>query len=295
MRKQGPTDEVIVQPRSKMAILNGLTGTPVSVDARKTDSVKSAARVLDIFEFFYHFRQPARGVDVATFLELPKSSTNVLLKTLVDSGYLTFNPKAKTYFLSFRLVRFGNWLSSFYFGPQRLISMLDDLQIKCGECVALSVRNDLDMQFVTVLPAPGLPFVFAEGRKWPIVSSTIGAALLMTLEDDEVFQIAWKTHRDKPRKEREAATDEILRMTRAFRSQGYAVTRFRPNVEDTITIALPLPKASSDVPIILSVGGHKSRIAPREQELVSLMHTFVAERLKGVSSSPLHPFQHYAM
>src|SRR5262245_9931978 len=182
MDKSPFADQPTSQRRQKF-VLNGLTGTPVSVESNKNEAVKSASRVLDIFEFFYQFRRPARGIDIASHLELPKSSTNGLLKTLVDGGYLTFDPINKTYFLSFRLVGFGNWLSSFYFGPQRLTSMLEELQLKCGECVALSVRNGFDMQFVAVLPAPGLPFVMPEGRKWPIVGSTIGAALLMTLDD----------------------------------------------------------------------------------------------------------------
>ena len=93
-----------------------------SLDSRLQESganlrdVRSGARVLDILEFFLVHGGPAREVDIRMALHLPKSSTNDLLKTLLVRGLLTFNSKARINFPSFCLVKFGSWLSNFYFG-----------------------------------------------------------------------------------------------------------------------------------------------------------------------------------
>jgi DNA-binding IclR family transcriptional regulator len=268
-------------------VINGMTGTPMppeAVPGRSSDAVKSAGRVLDIFEFFYRFRRPARGVDIANFLEIPKSSANGLLKTLVDTGYLTFNPKTKSYFLSFRLVRFGNWLSSFYFGPNRIIAMMEELQDKSGECVALTVQNGLYMQFVAMLPTPGLPNVFGEGRKTPILGSATGGALLMTLDDGDISDIVWKVSRGKARKAREAESQEVLATIRRFRVQGYSANYWAPVVPNTMSVAMALPRLAGNVPLVLSVGGLKERIAPRELEIVGMMRDCIAEHLEGAEA-----------
>ncbi len=268
-------------------VLDGITASPLTIDARTSDAVKSAVRVLEIFEFFYRVRKPARAVEITSYLGIPKSSANGLLKTLVERGYLTLDPKTREYFLSFRLVGFGNWLSSFYFGSSRLTEMLEKLRERSAQTVALTVRNELDMQFAAVLTRPGVPSVFAEGRKWPIVGSTVGAALLMTLDDDEVFTIAWKSTRGKPRRQREYEVEEVLAVIRGFRHQGYAVTHWKPHVENTMTIALPLPPDETKLPMILSLAGMKGDIAPREKEFVSVMRACIAEYLDPRETSAL--------
>lgn len=262
--------------------LDGMTGktvAPESVPTWSLDAVKSASRVMDIFEFFYRFRGPARAVDIASFLSIPKSSTNGLLKTLVDSGYLTFNARNKSYFLSFRLVPFGNWLSSFYFGPNRLITMMEDLRERAGECVALTVQNGLSMQFVAMLQSPGLPDPFAEGRKTSILGSATGGAMMMTMTDSEIMDIIARVNRGKPRKARDAEVTEVIHMVRQFQAQGHSVN-YRPSpVAGTMTIAMPLPQQAGNATLVLSVGGLKTRIEKREKEIAELMRDCIERHL----------------
>ncbi|MDB5451556.1 MAG: hypothetical protein JWO33_134, partial [Caulobacteraceae bacterium] len=77
---------------------------------------KSAIRALDLLEYFAVVKRPLRATDIAHAFNLHPSSTDQLLKTMVDSAYLLIDPLEKLYYPSPRLVRFANWLTSGYYG-----------------------------------------------------------------------------------------------------------------------------------------------------------------------------------
>ena len=52
------------------------------------DSVKSAARVLDILELLFRSEEPMALKDLVSILALPKSSAHALLRTLQSRGYV---------------------------------------------------------------------------------------------------------------------------------------------------------------------------------------------------------------
>jgi DNA-binding IclR family transcriptional regulator len=262
--------------------LDGMIGAPLPAESSMPGPetmVKSAARVLDIFEFFYRSRRPARAVEIAEFLDLPKSSTNGLLKTLVETGYVTFNKTAKTYFPSFRIVRFGSWLASFYFGSNLILDLMTDLHETIGECVALTVQNDCHMQFVAMLPGPGLENVYREGRKTPIIGSATGGALLATMRDADLVETVLRALRRRPARTRDAECQNIVEEVQGFRRQGFAVS-YRSPIPGTRTVAMALPKRAGNVPLVLSIGGAVARIGGREEAIAATMHERVAHYLR---------------
>jgi hypothetical protein len=64
---------------------------------RAKGTVKSAGRVLQIFEFFDEIQREARVAEIAERLAFPQSSTSILLKCLVDLGYLDYLPEARSF------------------------------------------------------------------------------------------------------------------------------------------------------------------------------------------------------
>src|SRR5262249_3309091 len=55
---------------------------------RSMNSVKSAARVLDILELLFRSEEPMALKDIVAILALPKSSAHALMKTLQSRGYV---------------------------------------------------------------------------------------------------------------------------------------------------------------------------------------------------------------
>ncbi|WP_051346645.1 helix-turn-helix domain-containing protein [Bradyrhizobium sp. th.b2] len=74
--------------------------------------VKSAHRVLRIFEYFAEIERPAAMTEIARRLNYPPSSTSALLKSLVELGYLEHDRQARTYRPTVRIALLGGWLTS---------------------------------------------------------------------------------------------------------------------------------------------------------------------------------------
>ena len=52
-----------------------------------------------------------------------------------------------------------------------------------------------------------------------------------------------------------------------------------------MSVAMALPRLAGNVPLVLSVGGLKERIAPRELEIVGMMRDCIAEHLEGAEAA----------
>ncbi len=65
--------------------------------------VKSAHRVLLVFEFFAERQLPASAMEIAINLNLPQSSTSMLLRSLVSVGYLGYDSETRLYAPTLRL------------------------------------------------------------------------------------------------------------------------------------------------------------------------------------------------
>src|SRR5258708_32787950 len=73
------------------------------------DSVKSAARVLDILELLVRSEEPMALKDLVSILTLPKSSAHALLRTLQTRGYVE-RDAADRYALNESLRQSPDWI-----------------------------------------------------------------------------------------------------------------------------------------------------------------------------------------
>jgi DNA-binding IclR family transcriptional regulator len=235
--------------------------------------VKSGARVLEILEFFQERNAPAREVDVRTTLQLPKSSTNELLKTLTAQGFLAFDSQSKTYFPSYRLVKYGHWLSKFYYGENRLNLMLEEISAEVGETVLVSMPQGRHMQIVAIKPssesAEPLLDGYREGRLLDILGTATGSAYLMTLSNLEVLEIVRKTAKFRLQARDSSAGQKIIRQINLFRKQQFAENRMWMKTWEGLTLAFPLPWATVRTPLFLGVGGPLASVEAKERKIIA--------------------------
>ncbi|MSQ20016.1 MAG: hypothetical protein EXR39_10780 [Betaproteobacteria bacterium] len=83
--------------------------------------VKSAARVLEVFEYFARRRTPATVGEVCNALGYPQSSTSVLLKSMFTLGYLSYDQGSRRYSPSVKVAMLGEWI------PEELQAGADDV------------------------------------------------------------------------------------------------------------------------------------------------------------------------
>src|SRR5262245_65659377 len=103
--------------------------------------VKSAARVLAIFEFFNERREPLSLKEITQRLGYPQSSTTVLLKSLIVLGYLNYDRKSRTYLPSLKLATLGSWIADHVVPRGPLLELMQVLRRERGESIALAAPD----------------------------------------------------------------------------------------------------------------------------------------------------------
>lgn len=237
-------------------------------------SVKSAARVLELLEYAQHVKKPFKAIDLRTALAWPASSTQMLLETLVESGYLIFNHETKHYFPSPRVFSIGAWLASAHSELPVAFEVLDEIAAETGETVTLSIENGYSAQCVKVVPghAP-IPFDIPIGFRAPLASSAAGLAILMAKSDGQAMSAVQKS-RELAASGRESYA-QMMKRVHAFRNEGRALIygRIWP---DSCWVSVPTPLPYNQMPATISAGGSITTMKRREDAVAQAMLSAIA-------------------
>jgi DNA-binding IclR family transcriptional regulator len=226
---------------------------------------KSAVRSLEVLELFAEAQRPLRAVDISQALELHASSANQLLKTLVDSGYLLFDDRRKSYFPSARLAMFASWLAHLPVGLLHI--MIERIQASVDEMAILSFRQGNDMQVAIFKPRPVSPEHVYPGIRFPLLSSGTGFAALTTYDDQEVREIVERAKRY--RRDRNVMVDAVEQEVATIRARGYTIT-YHEAAERTV---VAVPFAGPDIPrgAVISISVPTERIGDRPAGIVGIV------------------------
>jgi len=255
--------------------------TPAGIEqpGGKRNLSKSATRALDVLEYFAMVGRPLRAVEIAQAFEFHTSSADQLLKTMVDSAYLMFDSANKLYYPSPRLVNFGAWLSSNYFGEDRIYRLIRSAHHCTGEIVTLSVRYGSSMQIVDVVAPLDQTGTVAKGLRIPISGSVIGTAFLSAHSDKEVIRILGQANDEAGTRLSVAELRDYLAAAQACRDKGY-VSGMAMAAARLWALAMPLPKTTRDITMVLGLAGQES-LGHREDELVELLRAAIEQGLAG--------------
>lgn len=239
------------------------------------DIVKSAARVFAVLELFEAEQRPMTATAIERALSWPQSSTLALLKTMVQLGYLAFDPLERRYEPSLRLSNLGRWV-----GARFVQGHLDDLVRQVGEATGETVsivgQNDLWMEFLSVRAGRNpLTLNIDPGTHAPLFGSIIGLVALSCRSDREIAELAQRV-RKLPAKSRETpdmahTAEEIAAIRAAGHGVGYG--RYIASVG---AIAWPLRQERDPRPLILSVAGPTEMIREAEAAIVTAVEKILA-------------------
>lgn len=237
-------------------------------DNTTSSAVKSAVRVLRVFELFDALRQPLTVSDIARELEMPVSSSLMLIRSMTELGYLAFEESRKTYFPTPRLSGLTQWIESSAAGIGNISQLMRDLHELTNETVVLAVEQGTEVRFLRIIrSAQPLALSVDEGGTAPIDSSTIGLAMLAAKGPDDFERLLRRLaarHGDDFSEERQAALRQRIEEIRKERvAIGYGLMS-----EGIGAIAVALPKGKAGLTFTVSVGGPRERIAEREAHIV---------------------------
>lgn len=242
--------------------------------ALKEKRIKSADRVLRIFEMFRPDRQALTVMEVARVLDVPQSSTSELLASLVRQGYLMRDRRARAFRPTARISLLGAWVQPHLFRNGRLLPMVDELQKQTGLCVSLASMVGVSLKHVHTTTGAA-PAAIANGEDAHLLHSPFGHILLSLIRGDEVRKIV---HRLNAASEPElhvryldllASLDQVLR-------QGFAAGSVAPGWSG---VAVLLPQGLDEEPLGMGVIGRSADIEDRRDDLVRMLRQNIAQYL----------------
>lgn len=239
--------------------------------------VKSAERTLLVFEYFSLMRQPATASEIAAALDLPQSSTSVLLRFLTEQGYLEYNHLDRRYLPTARVILFSDWLTSSI--PRNLTGeTLAALGVQTGESVVIARQQRMEVHYVHVLlPNREVQFDLSEDTKRPLWYSASGRALMSTLSDQMVLRLAHHFKTQAAAKGRTFDAGSLIACVRRIRETGISEHDQKIDGEpDIAAIAMLIPRERHSEQYTVAVGGPRERLLRRREEIVAIMRDWIA-------------------
>ena len=239
--------------------------------------VKSAARVLEIFEFFNERKGPLSLKEITDRLGYPQSSTTVLLKSLIVLGYVNYDRKSRTYLPSLKLASLGAWIADHVVPRGPILELMQELRRETGETIALAVQNDIYVQYLRVIDSDHLiRFNIPEGSMRLLTHSSLGLLFLSLLPNATAEKMIRHINVAESDPKQRQSIPELLKSIEQIRRVGYC---FIPNMpmEGAGTVSMLLPWDMFGRPLAVGVGGYVGRIQPNMHEIIAQMRAALAK------------------
>jgi DNA-binding IclR family transcriptional regulator len=243
--------------------------------------VKSAARVLEVFEYFAKRRSPASVREVCLALGYPQSSTSVLLRSLRTLGSVAYDAMTRQYSPTTRVAMLGNWIEE---GPGSLTTLLDDVRARTGETVLLAEQNGLFVQFSQVLEAAdGGRLAIAASARYPLVRNAAGRVLLAEMSDAQILRIVRRYNVQVGRADERVEEGELIEAVAQVRRTGFAQSEqgFAPGFAMIATFA---PQMPSQAALAVAVAAPVDRLRRGRESIVAALR-----RLAPAQGAPRTP------
>lgn len=259
-------------------------------DKNLSGVIKSAKRVLEVFDFFAEKRRPLAVADVVSGLGYPQSSTSMLLKSLTRLGYLSYDRHKRLYVPTLRVALFGGWVSDALYSHHSLSGLIDELHHRSGgKMVMLGMQNDIYVQYIHVAQSPReeFPWYIKPGSLRPLCRSGIGRVLLSRKSDVEVQQLLWRINAEEQDPKLRLSTTELLNALNVIRVNGYAYTEGTV-ISTTGVVAVEMPTPATQPPMGIGIGGPIEMIRESREELLGLLReTLEPYRAQHLAGEPV--------
>ena len=236
-----------------------------------------------MLELFTIWRRGASASEIEAALDMPQSSTSVLLRSLVDMGYLDYNRIDRTYWPTVRVAMLGDWMRDSV-SDQLHAEHVDALRDRTGETVMIGRRLGANVNYIQIARSgQELQYYVRQGTRRPLCISASGRALLSALEDAQVMKIARRTIHYASRDAERFDERVLLEVVKQARQSGISETDERLGGEtDFHSIATLIPAGESSEPFSICIAGPKERVLRRRSDIVGALKDWAAARFGAV-------------
>lgn len=217
-------------------------------------AVKSASRVLSILELFEKERRALHISDIVDSLGYPQSSVSTLIKTLVASGYISFNASERSYSPSPLLAFLGHWA----LGHRESVEIIQGIMCRLSDTTNMSAmlgaRNGVTLQYIHfVFADSNFPMRLREGTQRPLHRSALGLMLMTNLDDIEAGRVVRRYQNEHPG-EAEEPMSEVLKRLNFARENGFYVSK-NLVLQGASVVGMLVPTMQNSRRLAMGVGG----------------------------------------
>lgn len=245
--------------------------------------VKSSKRVLEIFETFAKVEGALSLSSICDMLHYPQSSAAALMKSLVLTGYMTYDRKRRTYLPTTRIAGLGRWIEPKLSAGGATLQIMQRLSDRTGHAITLCVQNDLYVQSIhTIESTRHLRIDIKTGTMRLLSRMSTGRALLSGMPDEEIATLLRRMNSISKADQR-VTLHSLMEDIEQIRRRGYAFTNGMV-VPGAAGLAILLPKAHLDRMFVVGVHGFVDQL---EAEKDLILRTFVdAQRMSRSPGLP---------
>jgi IclR family KDG regulon transcriptional repressor len=233
------------------------------------ETIKSAQRVCEIFEFFNEVRRPLMLKDIVSRFGYPASSCSVLLKSLVQLGFLEYDALHRAYLPTMRMSTLVEWVEKSRFGNGSVLSAMRRLHELTQETVCLGAQSDLHAQFIYQI-AGVLPFPYPRLRQTvrPMEKSGLGWLLLSTLPDEQIEHLLKRIHYGVKPEAHRIDLAGLMEEVNRIRRDGYVFSRHTVVAGAGMIGMLIPPRTPDSRQLAISVHGPVDRLDEKQRTIL---------------------------
>ncbi|NEU31892.1 IclR family transcriptional regulator [bacterium LRH843] len=222
--------------------------------------VKSVDRALRIINIISKKKEGLGVTELASHLEINKSSTFKLLSTLVSHGYIQQDMETKKYRLGYKYLELSSILLESIDLRSQAAVYLKELEEATNEVIHLVVYDQGEIVYIEKLEGNETLRTHSKiGRRAPVHCTSVGKVILAHLSEIEVLAILTKyglpKHTDNTIVDKEQFLDEL----RKVKTEGFAVEK-EENEVGISCIAAPIFDHRGEVTAAVSISGPTIRM-----------------------------------
>lgn len=243
-------------------------------------AVKSAVRVLEVFEFFDRRQGEATITEICQELNYPQSSTSILLRNLAELGYLQRGIEGRSFLPTTRVTVLGSWIAPVQKPSEEAIALMRNLGYATGETIILAALVGDLVRYVHVVPATtAMRLHVGPGLVRPLATSGTGRLFMSTMGEEQVRRIIVRHNAAEINDTRRLSMAAVRRDLAAIRQTGYAISldRITPGAG---VITVLMPDGGQGVSQAIAIGGLSKTIRDNAEFFAQLMRRGIRQHMK---------------
>lgn len=187
-------------------------------------TIQSVERALQILECFSGPISELGITELASSMELGKSTIYGLVNTLVQAGYLEQNPDNKRYRLGLKLFELGCIVQNRMDIRETARPYLKELSNQFQMTVHMGLYKEREVVYIDKMDAPNTRIVYSQvGKRAPMYCTGIGKAVLAELKPAEAELVLGSGKLERLTVNTMTEEAAIQKELEKIRRQGYAV------------------------------------------------------------------------